>query len=433
MMRCLLLLLIFTSCAVHKKTDLNVTEGDVRKIISTLADDRFQGRAVFTQGIEDAADFIADEFEKAGLQAFESGGGKGFRQSFEVIQIKPAHCNIWMDGKSLTAQEWIVISDQAGLNWNVDPTVVIKSIEKGDDFRQAYHEISKGNENTLVVVDESFAKEFDYLKQYAGKSRLVLEEGKIKKNSVVFVLGKEKPKSFRVNYSGTIEKKELTNVVGILPGKSKPDEYVVFSGHYDHLGILEAVGQDSIANGADDDASGVTAVISLAKIFSKSGDNQRSLVFVAFTAEESGGYGSQYFSQQLDPAKVVAMVNIEMIGKDSKFGPNSMYITGFEKSNLGSILQQNVKNTGFSFYPDPYPTQQLFYRSDNATLAALGVPAHTASTVQIDKDHFYHTVHDEVKTLDIKNITSSIKAIALGVRSIISGKDTPTRIEPLQN
>ena len=77
--------------------------------------------------------------------------------------------------------------------------------------------------------------------------------------------------------------------------------------------------------------------------------------------------------------------------------------------------------------------QNLFYRSDNATLAALGVPAHTASTSQIDQDKFYHTVKDELQTLDIKNIISSIKAIAVGTESIISGKDTPTRIPPLKN
>src|SRR5690606_38542967 len=131
-------------------------------------------------------------------------------------------------------------------------------------------------------------------------------------------------KSFRINYTGTVENKGLANVVGVLPGRSKPNEFVIFSGHYDHIGILKPIGQDSIANGADDDASGVTAVISLANIFAKQKDNERTLIFAAFTAEESGGYGSQYFSKQLNPDHVVAMINIEMIGKDAKFGANSM-------------------------------------------------------------------------------------------------------------
>lgn len=228
--------------------------------------------------------------------------------------------------------------------------------------------------------------------------------------------------------SGKDETRELFNVVGVLPGKSKADEIVVISAHYDHIGIIEPLQGDSIANGADDDASGVTAVISLAKYFKKLDNNERTLVFVTFTAEELGGFGSRYFSQKVKPESIVAMFNIEMIGKDSKFGRNTAYITGFDKSDLGQILQRNLKGTAFRFYADPYPKQNLFYRSDNATLAKFGVPAHTISTVQIEKDDLYHTVNDEIDSLDIANITATIEAIALSSRSIVAGTDTPRRI-----
>ncbi len=220
----------------------------------------------------------------------------------------------------------------------------------------------------------------------------------------------------------------LFNVVGILPGKSKKDEYVIFSAHYDHLGITKAVNQDSIANGADDDASGTTAVIQLAKHFAGKNDNERTIIFVAFTAEEIGGFGSQYFSKQLNPEKIVAMFNIEMIGKESKFGKSNAFITGYERSDFGKILQNNLKKTAFKFYPDPYPEQNLFFRSDNATLAKLGVPAHTISSDQIDSDKLYHSVDDEFESMDIGNITEIIKAIAISSTSIIKGKDTPTRV-----
>ena len=221
----------------------------------------------------------------------------------------------------------------------------------------------------------------------------------------------------------------MTNVVGMLQGKSKPEEMVVFSGHYDHIGIMQAVAGDSIANGADDDASGTTAVVSLAKYFKKLKNNNRTLIFAAFTAEEIGGYGSQYFSKQLNADKVVAMFNIEMIGKPSKWGTNNAFITGFERSDFGKILQKNLLGTPFQINPDPYPDQNLFYRSDNATLARLGVPAHSISTDEIDIDKFYHTVNDEVETLDMANITAAIRAIALSSKTIISGEDTPTRID----
>lgn len=223
-------------------------------------------------------------------------------------------------------------------------------------------------------------------------------------------------------------KKKAKNIIGVLPGKSKANELVIFSAHYDHIGYEQPVNGDSIANGADDDASGTTAVITLARYFKKLNNNERTLVFVTFTAEEIGGYGSKNFARHFDPKKIIAMFNIEMIGKDSKFGPNSAFITGFEKSDFGKILQKNVAATKFSFHPDPYPEQDLFYRSDNATLAKLGVPAHTISTDQIDQDQYYHTVDDEIETLEIQNLVSTIEAIIKGSSSIVAGKDTPTRI-----
>lgn len=221
---------------------------------------------------------------------------------------------------------------------------------------------------------------------------------------------------------------DLNNIVGILPGKSKEDEFVIFSAHYDHIGIIPTLSKDSIANGADDNASGATAIIQLAKYFAKKSDNERTLIFVAFNAEEIGGYGSQFFAKQFDSNKIIAMVNLEMIGKHSKFGKNNAFITGYQYSNFGKILKKNLKDSDFKFYPDPYPKENLFYRSDNASLAKLGVPAHTISSAQIDNDKLYHTVEDEIETLDVENIASIIKAIIISTSTIISGKDTPTRI-----
>jgi Zn-dependent M28 family amino/carboxypeptidase len=190
---------------------------------------------------------------------------------------------------------------------------------------------------------------------------------------------------------------------------------------------------DSIYNGANDDAAGTTAVIMLANYFSKMHNNERTLVFVAFTAEESGGFGSQYFSRSIDADKVVAMFNLEMIGTESKWGTNSAYITGYERSDFGKILQKNLEGTSFHFEPDPYPTQNLFYRSDNATLAALGVPAHTISTSKMDNEPNYHKQSDEISTLDLNNMAEIMKAIALSSKTIVSGKDTPTRVEKYMN
>ncbi|MCR6720488.1 MAG: M20/M25/M40 family metallo-hydrolase [Chitinophagaceae bacterium] len=203
---------------------------------------------------------------------------------------------------------------------------------------------------------------------------------------------------------------------------------MIFSAHYDHIGIGKAVNGDSIYNGANDDAAGTTAVILLAKYFKALKNNERTIVFAAFTAEEIGGFGSTYFSRQYDPAKVMAMFNIEMIGTESKWGRNSAYITGYDKTDMGTILQKNLEGTGFTFHPDPYPDQQLFYRSDNATLARLGVPAHTISTAKMDKEPHYHQPSDHVETLDMENMAKIIESIALSSRGIVAGKETPSRV-----
>jgi len=218
------------------------------------------------------------------------------------------------------------------------------------------------------------------------------------------------------------------NVIAILPGKSKPEEFVIFSAHYDHIGLAKS-GDDKIYNGANDDASGTTAVIALAKYFKELNQNERTIIFVAFTGEEVGGFGSKFFSENIDSKKVIAMFNIEMIGTESKWGKNSAYITGFEKTDFGVILQKNLKDSKFNFNPDPYPKEQLFYRSDNARLAALGVPAHTISTSKMDSEPNYHKVSDEVSTLDLENMTEIIKSIAISSQTIINGEDTPSRVK----
>lgn len=254
----------------------------------------------------------------------------------------------------------------------------------------------------------------------------VFIEGEFKRIGLTYY---KELQSYRQDF--LIKDKKANNVIGIIPGKSKPNEYVIFSGHYDHLGMKES-GDDKIFNGANDDASGITAVITLAEYFKKKNDNSRTLIFVAFTGEETGGYGSAFFSNSINADEVVAMFNIEMIGTDSKWGKNSAYITGFERSDFGTILQKNLVGSGFNFYQDPYPEQQLFYRSDNARLAALGVPAHTISTSKMDVEPNYHKLSDEISTLDMDNMTEIIKSIAISSQTIISGKDTPSRVPKMK-
>ncbi|MDB5134159.1 MAG: family metallo-hydrolase [Mucilaginibacter sp.] len=424
-------LLIIASGSFAQDVNKMIKQDDVERIIKTLSADDMQGRATFTPGIEKAAQFIEGEYTQIGLKPME--GNTGYRQNFSMIKTKPVKTEVSINGTNI-APENIAVSGGATFSWASATDAEVVKVTPDEDLRKEYMGYLKSGKKMLVLVDPKFADLFNKI-QSRYKNGSVSFKDKVNNNTspLVFVLGTfDDVKSFTVNYEVKSEELPLFNVAGIIPGKTKPNEYVVFSGHYDHLGIIKPMEGDSIANGADDDASGTTAVISLAKYYKKLDNNARTLIFVAFTAEEIGEYGSQHFAKTVDPDKVVAMFNIEMIGKASKFGQNSAFITGFERSDFGTILQKNLEGTAFKFYPDPYPEQDLFYRSDNASLARVGVPAHTISTDQIDIDKYYHTVKDELSTLDVANITSTIRAIALSSRTIVSGVDTPKRVAKLE-
>ena len=224
------------------------------------------------------------------------------------------------------------------------------------------------------------------------------------------------------------EELDLFNIIGLLEGTSLKEEFVVISAHYDHLGQKKDSPGDDTYNGANDNATGVSAMIMLAEYFKKNKTNKRSILFVAFTAEEMGLVGSNYFGNTISAESIIAGVNIEMIGKESPFGPKTAWLTGFERSSFGRIIQKNLSNSEYKLYPDPYKNFRLFFRSDNASLARLGVPAHTFSTSPMDKDLDYHQLSDEVETLEVKTITETIRAISVGIKSVISGEDTPTRV-----
>ena len=414
------LLIITTFFVFGQNLDAVINAKEVERIEKVLAADEMRGRRTFSPEIDKAADFIADEFKKAGLQTFN--GASGFRQDFTMVTPKFVSGSATFDNDQVDSKNVVVITSQPGFNINERTGYEKVKLEAGKNFQSEVIKYVRSGKNYIVLVDTSFSKNFPRL---TGLKRAMFKMD----NSVVFVLTTTDPKTFTVEARHEIAEQKLANVVGILPGKSKKDEYVIFSGHYDHIGIGKAVDGDSIYNGANDDAAGTTAVIMLAKYFKALGNNERTIVFATFTAEEVGGYGSQYFSRQFDPAKVMAMFNIEMIGTESKWGKNSAYITGFEKTDMGAIMQKNLEGTGFTFYPDPYTTQNLFYRSDNATLARLGVPAHTISTSKMDSEPNYHKVSDHIETLDMENMAMIIKSIALASRTIVAGKDTPSRVK----
>ncbi len=431
-----LILLFVASLAQAQDINKIITKDYVDHLIKTLASDEMQGRRTFTPGIDKAATFIESEFKKIGLNPLD--GATGYRQTFYKYQLKPATANVTIDGKAIANNNVIVaVNNSEAITFDQSNSDGWIKLDPEKEFVSQYRALLRAGKKQLVLVDAKFAEAFNKQKAAPARQTMVDEKDLVpaKPAALVFVLSEvTTATNFKVELKNELTKMPLFNVAGVIPGKSKAKEIVVFGGHYDHIGIVKPkeAGADSIMNGADDDASGTSAVIALAKYYKKLNNNERTLIFVAFTGEEMGMFGSRYFSQQLNPDDVVAMFNIEMIGKDSKFGKNSAFITGYERSDLGKILQKNLEGTEFTFHPDPYIKENLFYRSDNATLAALGVPAHTISTDMIDIDPHYHQVTDEYKTLDVENILATIKAIAKSAVSIVKGIDTPSRVPKLE-
>lgn len=412
----------FIACAAQKKsgneTNTIITKNETARIEKVLAADEMRGRKTFSPEIDKAADFIASEFRSAGLSTWNNSS---FLQEFSMLRTKPVSTTGKFNGSEIQPQNIMIITADSSLSANEMSGYKVESVRPGDTLQVVARRFVKMQQRLLVIVDPFFTDQFGNLARLRGNM--------FRDNSkVIFILSSNVPDSWSVDFRQQVTEMKMKNVVGVLPDKSKKNEFVIFSGHYDHIGVGKAVNGDSIYNGANDDASGITGVIMLANYFSKLRNNERTIIFAAFTAEEIGGFGSQFFAQQYDPSHVIAMFNLEMIGTESKWGKNSAYITGYEKTDMGTILAKDLEGTEFSFYPDPYPNQQLFYRSDNATLARLGVPAHTISTSKMDVEPHYHKVSDHVETLDLVNMTEVIKAIALSSKSIIAGTATPTRV-----
>lgn len=217
------------------------------------------------------------------------------------------------------------------------------------------------------------------------------------------------------------------NIVGVVPGNDKvlKNEYIVLGAHYDHIGISkEVVAGDSIANGANDNASGTTAVLELAKYFGKHKTNKRSILFVLFSAEEKGLLGSEHLADKLSAQgfNLYCMVNFEMIGVPMKTGDLS-YVTGYDMSNMAAKLNEMAGSEVVSFL-ETAKKYNLFQRSDNYPFyAAFKVPAQTICTFDFTNFDHYHMVGDEVEKMDFKHMVNFINTFIPVIEKLSNTKE----------
>ena len=212
------------------------------------------------------------------------------------------------------------------------------------------------------------------------------------------------------------------NVIGILRG-SDPREAIMLSAHLDHLGVNDAApGDDKIFNGADDDASGSVAVMELARTLATGKKPRRTIYFVCFGSEERGGAGSRHFidNPPVPLTQFVADLQFEMLGRpDAKVAAGTLWLTGFERSDLGPALARN----GAALVADPHPDQRFFQRSDNYPLALRGVIAHTISSFGLHTD--YHRASDEISKIDFPFMTRSLNSLVRPIRWLANSNFRP--------
>jgi hypothetical protein len=208
------------------------------------------------------------------------------------------------------------------------------------------------------------------------------------------------------------------NIVGILPSKDsiKSQKKIIFCAHYDHIGHnnnplvfgFNIDKKDSIYNGANDNASGVAAMLALARYYKANPINNYTILFVAFTGEELGLWGSQSFVKKLKRKEVKMVFNLEMLGRPSEKGIRP-YITGrnfdLVKQLNKNLLQKDSSVMKDFFSKDSYPKQRLFTRSDNYSFNQIMLSS--------PLDDYYHTNLDDINTINFNAMLLVVKAIAI--------------------
>ncbi|RSK40642.1 M28 family peptidase [Mangrovimonas spongiae] len=281
------------------------------------------------------------------------------------------------------------------------------------------------------VTSNELKKMVSYLSSDEIKGRNTGTEGIDK--AAAFIENKFKAFNVKPYYktyrdSFTVKGKQAFNVIGFIEGTDKKlkDEIIILGAHYDHIGFGKKVGNDSIANGANDNATGTSAVIAMAKYFSKVKSNRRSIMFALFSAEELGLEGSKHLAERLkeSDANIYTVVNFEMIGVPLIDTKHQAFLTGYELSNMGEKMNSYAKKDliGASDVSKKY---NLFMRSDNyAFYKAFKVPSHTLSSCDLTNFDHYHQVGDEVELLDFSFMAGLVNAT---IPTIEAMSNTPTQ------
>ncbi|HEY8226148.1 MAG TPA: M20/M25/M40 family metallo-hydrolase [Pyrinomonadaceae bacterium] len=421
-----------------------ILEKNVRAELGFLASDAMQGRGSGTNYERVAAEYIGSMFRQFGLEPagdVDSTSNKGFVQRVTLKSVKFLEPLTLTAGSGNEAKRWQFGRDFLVTGMRTPSVAGVLQIVEGDQpptkaaialIRLPDGVDQQKRQELIRNARSAQAAAVVFLETEANKAQR--ESGNVRFPTLqTRIAGERPPESFAVisvrkdifdelatmangtpvELKGPIQDSDSNatwNAVGVLRGSDPTavGEAIMLSAHLDHLGVSETANGDQIFNGADDDASGCVAVLELARVLAAGPQPRRTIYFVCFGSEERGGLGSRYFVDHspVPLEKIVADVTFEMLGRpDAKVPPNTLWLTGYERSTLGPELARR----GARLVADPHPEQNFFQRSDNYVLALRGVVAHTVSSFGLHTD--YHRPSDDLTKIDFPFMTRSINSL----------------------
>jgi len=472
---------------LSKKYASTITQEDLNSYLSILASDALEGRETGERGQKMAAAFIADHFQKIGLQGPVKGGDNdGYYQPVKLYSSVPGDIyvktkkdkydnfsDIVYYGQSVTPGEvetelvFVGAGEKADFEGkDVKGKAVMAVVDNTRAWRKPLENAEANGASILFAVNTKTDEEYDglasQLKHYLSNGSLSVQKPENDNQSgggVIFVKPsvaaglfntslekliasdkKFKPVDISYQVKMAIEEMDTENVLGYLEGTDLKEELVVLTAHYDHVGMSDG----EVYNGADDDGSGTSAIMEIAEAFKLAKEEgngpRRSMLFMMVTGEEKGLLGSEYYSENpvFPLENTIVDLNIDMIGRvDPKHedNPNYVYLVGSDRlsTELHQISEKvNETYTQFELdytYNDEGHPDRIYYRSDHWNFAKHNVPIiFYFNGVHAD----YHKPSDTIDKIEFELLTKRTKLV-FHTAWVLANRDERPVVDKLQD
>lgn len=423
-----------------------ITESRTLATVSFLASDELGGRDTPSPELNIAAAYVASRFRAAGLEGLGPDGS--YYQETTVKTTRTPAGGVVFRTESDSASRGLLFGGPEAVSFEGEITPASENSRfEGPAWLEepkltgAFGGINRliatlirtaathqrAGATALIVVTRANSPLVEAAKRYQGRPRMVGRRTLVSPLPILLVSAPPSGTSALVLPATESGEEIVRNVIAVRRGSDAElsKQAIVFSAHLDHIGQTPG-GDDTINNGADDDATGVTSVLALADAYAAlPAAPARSTVFMTFWGEEKGLIGSKYFCDHplwpLD--QIVANINIEMVGRPEKDAAKACWMTGWNQSNLGTIMAGGADRAGIRVFEHPRFSAMLYGASDNASFVRVGVVAHSFSAGSLHAD--YHKPSDEWEKLEIPHMTAVIRGLFAGSLPIAHGQQTP--------